>query len=78
LARRTAEIVARRHGESVSEIVVVGDTPADIRCGHAIGAKTIAVATGEFSYDSLAAENPTRLFVDFSQTGDVVEAMLNS
>ncbi len=78
LARRTAEIVARRHGESVSEIVVVGDTPVDIRCGHAIGAKTIAVATGEFSIESLEAENPTRLFADFSQTADVVEALLNA
>jgi phosphoglycolate phosphatase-like HAD superfamily hydrolase len=28
------------------EIVVVGDTPHDIRCGKFIGAKTLAVATG--------------------------------
>lgn len=28
------------------EILVVGDTPHDIRCGKAIGARTLAVATG--------------------------------
>ncbi|TWU15378.1 HAD family hydrolase [Allorhodopirellula heiligendammensis] len=76
LARRTAEIIARRYGNSVTEVVVVGDTPADIRCGHAIGAKTIAVATGEFSIESLTAENPTKTFADFSQTDEVLAALL--
>ena len=28
------------------EIVVIGDTPFDIRCGKFVGAKTLAVATG--------------------------------
>jgi len=77
LARRTAEIVRRRYGAKVKEIVVVGDTPADIRCGNAIGAKTIAVATGQYSPDNLAGEKPTRLFTDFSQTDEVLAAMLD-
>lgn len=76
LARRTAEIIARRYGDAVTEVVVIGDTPADIRCGHAIGAKTIAVATGGFSVDALAAENPTQIFSDFSQTDEVIAALL--
>jgi phosphoglycolate phosphatase-like HAD superfamily hydrolase len=44
---------ARQRGEQVlgerlrgDEILVVGDTPHDIRCGRAIGARTLAVATG--------------------------------
>jgi len=32
--------------------VVIGDTPLDIRCGRAIGAKVLAVATGTFSLES--------------------------
>jgi phosphoglycolate phosphatase-like HAD superfamily hydrolase len=28
------------------EIIVIGDTPFDVRCGKFIGAKTLAVATG--------------------------------
>jgi len=35
------------------EIVVVGDTPFDVRCGKFIGAKTLAVATGGAKYADL-------------------------
>jgi len=38
-------------------IFVIGDTPADIRCGKAIGARTVAVA-GTFSADELAEHEP--------------------
>ena len=35
------------------EIVVIGDTPFDVRCGKFIGAKTLAVATGGASLEEL-------------------------
>ena len=35
--------------------LVIGDTPKDIACAHAVGAKCLAVATGQFSEDHLAA-----------------------
>jgi len=35
--------------------LVIGDTPKDIACAHAVGAKCLAVATGQFSEDQLAA-----------------------
>ena len=35
------------------EIVVIGDTPFDVRCGKFIGAKTLAVATGGSKYEEL-------------------------
>lgn len=37
-----------------NEIYVIGDTPNDVRCGKAIGARTIAIASGRFSYEQLA------------------------
>lgn len=40
------------------EIVVVGDTPLDIRCGRAIGAKVLAVATGGARFHELEAHQP--------------------
>jgi phosphoglycolate phosphatase-like HAD superfamily hydrolase len=47
---------------------IIGDTPHDVACGKAIGAKTIAVATGAFSAEELAALNPTHTFADLSDT----------
>lgn len=51
---------AKARGERVlgqkldgSEIIVIGDTPLDIRCGRAIGAKVLAVATGGSAYEEL-------------------------
>jgi len=49
-------------------VFVVGDTPHDIECGKAIGARTIAVATGHFSVAELEKHNPTAVFADLSDT----------
>jgi phosphoglycolate phosphatase len=40
------------------EYVVIGDTPNDIRCARYFGARCIAVATGGYSEDQLAADKP--------------------
>lgn len=47
---------------------IIGDTPHDIECGKVIGAKTIAVATGNYSLDELQSHAPTATFADFSDT----------
>lgn len=38
--------------------VVIGDTPKDIACGKAMGAVTLAVATGGFTVEQLLAYEP--------------------
>lgn len=43
---------------SPDNVYVIGDTPHDIRCGHAIQARTIAVATGSYSLAQLQAHTP--------------------
>jgi len=40
---------------------VIGDTPADVACGKAIGARTIAVATGSYDRAALEAAGPWRV-----------------
>lgn len=35
------------------QILVIGDTPADVDCAHAYGARAVAVATGPYSCDVL-------------------------
>lgn len=42
----------------IERVWVIGDTPADIQCARAIGAKVLAVATGMFSVPELAAHGP--------------------
>jgi phosphoglycolate phosphatase-like HAD superfamily hydrolase len=40
------------------EVLVVGDTPLDIECARAIGAKVVAVATGGFKSRELGPHKP--------------------
>lgn len=49
---------ASRLAEGAEDIYVVGDTPQDVVCGQAMGARTIAVATGSFAAAELAAHGP--------------------
>ena len=53
-------------------IDVIGDTAHDIACGKAIGARTIAVATGSSSVGELAAHEPDFVFEDFADVDAVI------
>jgi phosphoglycolate phosphatase len=59
-----------------SEVVIIGDTPADIHCGQGIAARAVAVATGAYSVSDLAACGPHAVFTDLSATDQVVDAIL--
>ncbi len=54
---------------------VIGDTPHDIACGKAIGARTIAVATGSFSRAQLAAHEPDILLENFAMVDATIKAL---
>jgi phosphoglycolate phosphatase-like HAD superfamily hydrolase len=68
VAREALAEVQRLHNGSVrpERIWVVGDTPLDVRCARAIGARAVAVATGWHSRDELAAHGPDLLFGDLT------------
>jgi phosphoglycolate phosphatase len=56
IARRAAELAGHPEGE---RMVVIGDTPHDVSCGKAIGARTVAVATGPgYTLDELREHDP--------------------
>jgi phosphoglycolate phosphatase len=55
---------------------IIGDTPHDIACGKAIGAKTLAVATGSFSVAELEKHEPTCALRDFSDTQALLDLVL--
>jgi phosphoglycolate phosphatase len=57
--------VARERGSRIlgedlrgDQVVVIGDTPLDIRCARAIGAKALAVATGGATLEELNTRQP--------------------
>src|SRR5467141_5168231 len=66
-----------KHGRefAASEIDVIGDTPRDIACGRALGARTIAVATGTWSRDELAKHQPDFLIDDLSDVETVIDTL---
>lgn len=64
-----------RHEFSATEIDVIGDTPRDITCGKAFGARTIAVATGTCSREQLAEHQPDFLIDDLSDVDRVIDTL---
>jgi phosphoglycolate phosphatase len=61
IARRARELAAEHGGEEPpgERMVVIGDTPHDVRCGKAIGARTVAVASGpSYRVEELRACEP--------------------
>lgn len=67
-----------KHGEQFTpeSIFVIGDTPRDIECGKVVGAKTVAIATGNYSRAELAAHDPDFLFDDLADTEAVIALLL--
>jgi phosphoglycolate phosphatase len=63
------------HDFDSADIDVVGDTGHDVACGKAVGARTIAVATGSWSRERLEARMPDFLFDDFSNVEEVIEIL---
>jgi phosphoglycolate phosphatase-like HAD superfamily hydrolase len=70
---RIAAVARQRGGERFGrplrgeEILVIGDTPMDIRCARAIDAKALAVATGSFSVEELLTHRPDWAVPDLSR-----------
>jgi phosphoglycolate phosphatase-like HAD superfamily hydrolase len=59
---------------NLDRVWVVGDTPLDVQCARAIGAKVAAVATGWHSRDELAATKPDLLLTDLSDPAPFLAA----
>jgi phosphoglycolate phosphatase len=58
-----------------ARVIVIGDTPADLTCGQAIGASAIGVATGRFTVEQLREYKPLAVFKDLSVTDDVLRSI---
>jgi len=73
IAVRAVEL-ARRHGPLSDErFFVIGDTPHDVHAANAIGALTIAVATGGYSRQELEPHQPWRVFDELPDAGEFLK-----
>jgi phosphoglycolate phosphatase len=75
--------IAARRAEAIfgsvprgPEVVIIGDTPADVACGSGIEARALGVATGAYSVSDLAACGAHAVFLDLSETDAVLDAIL--
>jgi len=58
------------------DAVVVGDSPGDVACGKAIGARVVAVATGKTPRERLETAGADVVLADFSDLDAAAEALL--
>jgi phosphoglycolate phosphatase-like HAD superfamily hydrolase len=80
--RRRLPAIARERARALTghefpyeQILIIGDTPLDVDCARACGARSVAVATGEHTSDELAACAPDMLFADFSDVDAALRAL---
>lgn len=78
LAREAGKLFAEKysHRFEPEQFIVIGDTPNDVACARAFGARIVAVATGRHqTREILAAENPDYLLDDLSDTARVLQIL---
>jgi phosphoglycolate phosphatase len=77
VAREALEAVQRHcNGTAHADrIWVIGDTPLDVQCARAIGARAVAVATGWHPVEELAACEPDLLFTDLADAAPLFERL---
>lgn len=68
--RRAAEVWGRSFDPC--DAIVIGDTPRDIACGQAGGARTLGVATGRYGAHELVACGADHVLPDLRATEDVL------
>jgi phosphoglycolate phosphatase-like HAD superfamily hydrolase len=77
LARIALEKAARLLGRPVrgEEATVIGDTPRDVACARAIGARAVIVATGLVSREELRAAEPDIILDSFEDVEGTLQAI---
>lgn len=64
------------HDFEGEDIVIIGDSIWDVRCGVPYGATTIAVASGKTAAETLRAENPRHFFGSAEDQDGLLRAIL--
>lgn len=57
------------------DIVIIGDTPSDVRCGQSLGVMAVGVCTGRHTHDELMQEGADVVFDDLSDTPRILDIL---
>jgi phosphoglycolate phosphatase-like HAD superfamily hydrolase len=57
---------------AAGDVWVIGDTPLDVQCARAVGAKAVAVATGWHPIEELERHSPDVLLADLSNPAELL------
>lgn len=72
--RRARAATGRRF--AAHEVVVIGDTPEDIRCARSAGVRCLAVATGRYGVEELAGHGPDAVLDDLADAERALSAVV--
>lgn len=73
-----AAVRAKLGAVDPADVWVIGDTPLDVRCARAIGARVVTVATGWHPHEELAACHPDVAVRTLAEAGELVRAWAGS
>ena len=74
-AQRAEPFMGRK--PSGDDVVIIGDTPADVTCGSSLGARAIGVATGHYSREDLLSAGAFAAFADLADMEPVLHAIFS-
>ena len=77
LATRRATDHAGHSFRPDEHTIIVGDTPHDIECARAAGARVVAVGTGNYDHDELSPHDPDLLLDPFPAPDAFLQRVLN-
>ena len=74
VARMAVAEVCNHLGRDVDpcDVWVIGDTPLDVKCARAVGARVVAVATGWHPIEELRSHNPDLTLADLSNLAELL------
>ncbi len=70
-----AHVNGRSRGDQSGQVLVIGDTPHDIDCGRSIGARCVAVATGNTPRDALHGCRPDAVIDTLADLRPILELL---
>jgi phosphoglycolate phosphatase len=69
------ERAAKKYGSEVTDTVLVGDTPLDVRAAQEAGARSVAVASGPYGLDALREAGADAVLEDLRDTSALLAAL---